>query len=93
MLSPLEIVGDAKDSYQANNTLGVTGTNREIKTLPLSMEAMTRTFIDDIAATELNGVLAFAANIQDIQNVAARPPLVAHYSDRCGKRSAVTSLL
>jgi outer membrane receptor protein involved in Fe transport len=29
---------------------------------------MTRTFIDDIAATDLNEVLAFSANIQDIQD-------------------------
>lgn len=68
VLSPFEVTADANDSYQANNTLGVTGTNREIRTLPLSMEAMTRTFIDDIAATDLNEVLAFSANIQDIQD-------------------------
>ncbi len=68
VLSPFEIVADANDSYQANNTLGVTGTNREIKTLPLSMEAITRTFIDDIAANDLIEVLSFAANIQDIQD-------------------------
>lgn len=68
VLSPFQVTADANDSYQANNTLGVTGTNREIRTLPLSMEAMTRTFIDDIAATDLNEVLAFSANIQDIQD-------------------------
>lgn len=68
VLSPFEVTADANDPYQANNTLGVTGTNREIRTLPLSMEAMTRTFIDDIAATVLIEVPASSANIQDIQD-------------------------
>ncbi len=68
VLAPFAVVGDPHDSYEAHNTQGVTGTNRAIASLPLSMDAFTRTFIDEIAATDINEVLQFAANVEDIQD-------------------------
>ena len=68
ILTPFEVVADGSDTYQANNTLGVTGTNRDIRTLPMTMEAFSKTFIDDIAATNLNQILLFATNVQDTQD-------------------------
>jgi len=67
-LNPFEVVADDTETYQANNTLGVTGTNRNIRTLPITMEAFTKTFIDDIGATNLNEILLFATNVQDTQD-------------------------
>lgn len=63
VLSPFEIVAE-NDSYDATNTMGVTGTNREIRRLPLSMDAYTRTFIDEIGATDVTSVMLMAPNIE-----------------------------
>lgn len=63
VLSPFEIIAE-NDSYDATNTMGVTGTNREIRRLPLSMDAYTRTFIDEIGATDVTSVMLMAPNIE-----------------------------
>ncbi len=62
VLNPFEIVAE-NDSYDATNTMGVTGTNREIRRLPLSMDAYTRTFIDEIGATDVTSVMLMARSL------------------------------
>lgn len=64
-LPVFEVSVDARDSYDALNTISVTGTNRSIRSLPISMEAFTRTFVDDVAASSLNELLTYAVNLDD----------------------------
>src|SRR5215207_7619296 len=47
-LSAFEVTADANDSYEALNTASITGTNRSIRSLPVTMNAYTRTFLDEI---------------------------------------------
>ncbi len=51
-MAPFEVAADPADSYEALNTNGVTGTNRSIRSLSMTMNVYTRTFIDEINATE-----------------------------------------
>jgi outer membrane receptor protein involved in Fe transport len=62
-LSAFEVTADANDSYEALNTASVTGTNRSIRSLPVTMNAYTRTFLDEIDAVELSQVLSFTPNV------------------------------
>lgn len=62
-LSPFTVAGDANDSYEALNTSGVTGTNRSIRSLPITMNVFTRTLIDELLATDLPDVLLLTPNI------------------------------
>ncbi len=62
-LSAFEITADANDSYEALSTTSVTGTNRSLRSLPVTMNAYTRTFLDEINAVELSQVLKFTPNV------------------------------
>jgi hypothetical protein len=52
-LSPFIVLGDTDDGYEAKNTAGVTGTNRSIRSLPISMDVATSTFLSEINARNL----------------------------------------
>jgi outer membrane receptor protein involved in Fe transport len=62
-LSAFEVKADAADSYEALNTSGVTGTNRSIRSLPMTMNVYTRTFIDELNAVDISDILSFTPNV------------------------------
>lgn len=62
-LSAFTVVGDPEDSYEALNTSGVTGTNRSIRSLPITMNVFTRTFMDELLATDVSDVMLFTPNV------------------------------
>ncbi|MSU25561.1 MAG: hypothetical protein EXS32_17280 [Opitutus sp.] len=62
-LQAFEVKADASDSYEALNTSGVTGTNRSIRSLPITMNVFTRTFIDELGATDISDLLKFTPNV------------------------------
>jgi outer membrane receptor protein involved in Fe transport len=62
-LQAFEVKADGSDSYEALNTSGVTGTNRSIRSLPITMNAFTRTFIDELGATDISDLLKFTPNV------------------------------
>jgi outer membrane receptor protein involved in Fe transport len=62
-LAPFEVTADPADSYEALNTNGVTGTNRSIRSLPMTMNVYTRTFIDELNATDISDLLKFTPNV------------------------------
>src|SRR5687767_15888960 len=75
-LSAFEVTADANDSYEALNTASITGTNRSIRSLPVTMNAYTRTFLDEINAIDLSQVLSFTPNVTlslDAGNGGAQP--------------------
>ena len=54
-LQAFEVKADASDSYEVLNTSGVTGTNRSIRSLPITMNVFTRPFSDELGATDISG--------------------------------------
>ncbi|MEN9637141.1 MAG: putative ferrichrome-iron TonB-dependent receptor, partial [Verrucomicrobiota bacterium] len=62
-LSAFEVTADPSDSYEALNTSGVTGTNRSIRSLPMTMNVYTRTFIDELNATDISDIMKFTPNV------------------------------
>ena len=62
-MAPFEVTADPADSYEALNTNGVTGTNRSIRSLPMTMNVYTRTFIDELNATDISDLLKFTPNV------------------------------
>ena len=62
-LTTFEVAASREDSYEALNTSGVTGTNRSIRSLPITMNAYTRTFIDELNATDISDVMKFTPNV------------------------------
>lgn len=62
-LSVFTVVADPEDSYEALNTTGVTGTNRSIRSLPMTMTAFNSTFIQELNATDISDLLKFTPNI------------------------------
>src|SRR4051812_38778601 len=62
-LNAFEVAADRDDSYEALNTTSITGTNRSIRSLPVTMNAYTRTFLDELNATDISQVLTFTPNV------------------------------
>ena len=62
-LTAFEVAADQNDTYEALNTSGVTGTNRSIRSLPMTMNVYTRTFIDELNATDISDIMKFTPNV------------------------------
>jgi len=62
-LRPFIVTEDSDDTYEANNTSGVTGTNREIRKLPITMNVATAAFMKDINATNFLDVIEMMPNV------------------------------
>lgn len=62
-LSPFIVLGDTNEGYEAKNTAGVTGTNRSIRSLPISMDVATSTFLSEINARNLIDAIELMPNI------------------------------
>ena len=62
-LSPFQVTADSADSYEALNTSGVTGTNRSIRSLPITMTAYTRALIDELNVTDLTQLYTYTPNV------------------------------
>jgi outer membrane receptor protein involved in Fe transport len=57
------LVTESDDSYEANNTTGVTGTNREISRMPISMNVATNAFLKDINARSILDAIEMTPNV------------------------------
>ncbi len=71
-LSPFEVRADADVGYQAGNTTSGSRLNSRLKDTPASVSAFTPEFLSDIAATNLEEMLAHATNIEiDVEDANA----------------------
>ncbi|MCF7686961.1 MAG: TonB-dependent siderophore receptor [Cephaloticoccus sp.] len=71
-LSPFE-VNTAKDvGYYAGNSISATKTNIPLQKLPMNVQVMTRTFLDDLNATDIESVMAYAASASPATNEPGR---------------------
>jgi iron complex outermembrane recepter protein len=62
-LSPFEVRADNDVGYQAANTTSGSRLNSRLKDTPASVSAFTPEFLSDIAATNLEEMLAHATNV------------------------------
>jgi len=56
-LTPFDVTADRDNSYGAVNSNAITRFNVELSKLPVSADIFTQTFIDDIAATTVEGMI------------------------------------
>ena len=63
-LSPFEVRADNDVGYQAGNTTSGSRLNSRLKDTPASVSAFTPEFLSDIAATNLEEMLAHATNVE-----------------------------
>ena len=62
-LSRFIVTEDSTETYEANNTSGVTGTNREVRTMPITMNVATAAFMKDINARNFLDVIEMMPNV------------------------------
>ena len=71
-LSPFEVRADDDVGYQAANTTSGSRLNSRLKDTPASVSAFTPEFLSDIAATNLEEMLAHATNVElDVEDANA----------------------
>src|SRR5215510_13388077 len=71
-LSPFEVKADGDVGYQAANTTSGSRLNSRLKDTPASVSAFTPEFLSDIAATNLEEMLAHATNVEiDVEDANA----------------------
>ncbi|MEY4003922.1 MAG: hypothetical protein RLZZ221_18 [Verrucomicrobiota bacterium] len=77
-LSPFEVRADDDAGYQAANTTAGSRLNSRLKDTPASISPFTKEFLSDIAATDLESMLAYATNVEreveDATNGFNNPP-------------------
>jgi iron complex outermembrane receptor protein len=71
-LSPFEVNTSKDAGYYAGNSISATKTNIELQKLPMNLQVMTRTFLDDLNATDIESVIAYAASASPATNEPGR---------------------
>ncbi len=71
-LSPFEVNTDKDAGYYAGNSISATKTNVPLQDLPMNVQVMTRTFLDDINATDIESVMEYAASANPATNEPGR---------------------
>lgn len=64
-LGPFEVVVENDNSYLAKNAVSATKFNTALKDIPISLQVMTESFMDDTFSTDLESVMEFAAAVND----------------------------
>ncbi|MCX6931194.1 MAG: TonB-dependent receptor plug domain-containing protein, partial [Verrucomicrobia bacterium] len=62
-LSQFIVTEDSTETYEANNTSGVTGTNREIRKLPITMNVATTALLKEVNARSFLDVIEMMPNV------------------------------
>lgn len=71
-LSPFEVNTDKDVGYYAGNSISATKTNIPLQKLPMNVQVMTRTFLDDLNATSIESVMAYSAAASPATNEPGR---------------------
>jgi outer membrane receptor protein involved in Fe transport len=71
-LSPFEVKGSAEDRWNASSTLLGNRTNQELINLPMSVEVLTRDFMDSVGITNMEDAASFVAGISATPRLEAR---------------------
>jgi len=71
-LSPFEVNTQKDVGYYAGNSISATKTNVPLQDLPMNVQVMTRTFLDDVNATDIESVMSYAASANPATNEPGR---------------------
>ncbi len=72
VLSPFE-VNTAKDvGYYASNSISATKTDIPLQDLPMNVQVVTRTFMDDVNATDIESIMSYSASVSPSTNEPGR---------------------
>lgn len=71
-LSPFEVSTEKDVGYYAGNSISATKTNVPLQKLPMNVQVMTRTFLDDLNATDIESIIAYAASASPATNEPGR---------------------
>jgi iron complex outermembrane recepter protein len=71
-LSPFEVNTEKDVGYYAGNSISATKTNVPLQKLPMNVQVMTRTFLDDVNATDIESIMAYAASASPATNEPGR---------------------
>jgi outer membrane receptor protein involved in Fe transport len=62
-LSPFTVSAELDKNWEASNTLSATRTNQELKDVPISIDAITQDFIEDLNLFTADDLAGFVANV------------------------------
>ncbi len=71
-LSPFEVKDNAEDKWNATSTLLGNRTNQELISLPMSVEVLTKDFMDDLGVMNMEDAAAFVAGVGSTPRLEAR---------------------
>ena len=66
-LSVFEVAAGKDDSYGADTSTSITGTRKDLRRTPVSVEIMSRALLNDLGAMELREILEFAPGVGAFQ--------------------------
>ncbi|MDR0902786.1 MAG: TonB-dependent receptor plug domain-containing protein, partial [Opitutaceae bacterium] len=70
-MSAFEVVESSQDSYEALNTRSLSGTNKSLDKLPITIEAITQALMDDLGTTDVKDLLyTYATGVTPGENSA-----------------------
>lgn len=72
VLSPFEVNSEKDVGYYASNSISATKTDIPLQNLPMNVQVMTRTFLDDINATDIESVMEYSASASPATNEPGR---------------------
>ena len=72
VLSPFEVNTEKDIGYYASNSISATKTDIPLQDLPMNVQVMTRTFLDDVNATDIESVMAYSASVSPSTNEPGR---------------------
>jgi outer membrane receptor for ferric coprogen and ferric-rhodotorulic acid len=64
-LGPFEVVVEDDNSYLAKNAVSATKFNTALKDIPISLQVMTESFMDDTFSTDLEAAMEYAAAVNE----------------------------
>ncbi len=72
VLSPFEVTTEKDVGYYASNSISATKTDIPLQNLPMNVQVLTRTFLDDVNATDIESVMAYSASASPATNEPGR---------------------
>lgn len=72
LLSPFEVNTEKDIGYYASNSISATKTDIPLQDLPMNVQVITRTFLDDVNATDIESVMAYSASVSPSTNEPGR---------------------
>ena len=80
-LSPFIVDASKDQGYRATNTLAGSRINTDLKDVAASLTVVTKEFLTDVAAVDINDILSYTANTEGTRDFTATTPTLGRPSD------------